>query len=108
MTINTYNPDKRYEMMAAILPDPKSENLPDAETILADLQKVIELCYIYTTDAGTAKELDASDLADAIITYLFTGWAWKAPDLEAAARAYWNPTTTSSDEAVAPEGSAGA
>ncbi|UUE19880.1 hypothetical protein [Microbacterium sp. J1-1] len=93
MTINTYNADKRYEMMAAILPDPKTENLPDAESILADLQKIIELCYIYTTDAGTAKELDASDLAEAIITYLFTEWAWKAPDLEAAARAHWGYPT---------------
>lgn len=108
MTINTYNPDKRYEMMAAILPDPKSENLPEAETILADLQKIIELCYIYTTDAGTAKELDASDLAEAIIAYLFNEWAWKAPDLEAAAREYWSPTTKSSGDIVAQEGTEGA
>lgn len=84
-----YNNDPRYEMMAALLPEP-GENLPDAKEIVDDLREIIALCHHYTLEAGTAKEKTASDLADAIINHLFGVWAiHKTPDLAEAAQKYW-------------------
>ena len=86
-----YNTDPRYEMMAALLPEP-GENLPDAKEIIEDIREIIALCHHYTLEAGTAKEKTASDLADAIINHLFCVWAiHKTPDLAEAAQKYWAP-----------------
>ena len=86
-----YNTDPRYAMMAALLPDPGTENLPDAEQILDDLREVIKLCYAYTLEErGGPKERTASELADAIIEHLFIEWGMhKTPDLAQFAQEHW-------------------
>lgn len=95
-----YNTDLRYEMMAALLPDPKKENLPDAEQILDDIREILKLCYAYTLEAGTAKERTASELAEAIVTHLFVEWgAHRTPDIAAFAEEYWKgPEDPKTDE----------
>lgn len=89
MSISTYNTDKRYEMMAAILPG-ENENKPDAEQIIEDLQEILKLCYAYTTTANTPNEFTASDLGEAIVDYLFTQWTGVI-DFEPYAVEFWNP-----------------
>lgn len=86
-----YNTDPRYEMMAALLPDPKTENLPDAEQIVDDLREVIKLCYAYTLEErGGPKERTASELAEAIISHLFIEWGMhKTLDLAQFAQELW-------------------
>lgn len=86
MTDHTYNPDKRYEMMAAILPNPSFDNLPDAAEILEDLHMILRLCYLYTTEADTPREQLASALAHRIVDELFESWNQYGVDFES----HWN------------------
>lgn len=88
MTISSYNPDKRYEMMSAILPG-ENQPIPDAEQVIEDLQQILKLCYAFTTDAGTPKERTASDLGEAIVTYLFATWTGIEVDFEPYSKEYW-------------------
>ncbi|OZB85379.1 hypothetical protein [Microbacterium sp. 13-71-7] len=81
MTLSTYNDDKQYEMMAALLPG-ENENTPDAGSVIDDLRQILFFCYEYTIDRNTPKESTAGDLADAIVAYLFNAWNGKALDFE--------------------------
>lgn len=92
MTFSTYNDDLRYEMMAEILPG-TNENTPDADTVIEDLREILKICYVYTADADTAKELSASDLGKAIVAYLFGSWAGRDSNFEKYAKEYWAPAT---------------
>ncbi|WP_144797722.1 hypothetical protein [Microbacterium paludicola] len=87
MTINTYNDDPRYEMMAAILPG-ENENTPDASTVVDDLREILKLCYIYSAPQPP-KEFSAADLGEAIVAYLVGQWTWDVPNFEKAAKEHW-------------------
>lgn len=89
MTINTYNPDKGYELMANIV---SSEMGPYDEEARTDMVHILKLCYIYSIDEGKPNEMTAGDLGQAIVAYLSGGWG--IPDFEKDAKEYWNPPAT--------------
>lgn len=86
MTINTFNQDKGYELMANIV---SSEMGPYDETAREDMVHILRLCYIYSADEGKPNELSAGDLGQAIVAYLSGGWG--IPNFENDAKAFWNP-----------------
>ncbi|VXC29645.1 conserved hypothetical protein [Microbacterium sp. 8M] len=88
MTLPTYNPDKKYEMMAALLPS-EGQNMPDPESIIEDLRQILILCYEYTINRDQPFEAPAGDLADAIVAYLFNAWADKTHDFETELRQWY-------------------
>lgn len=106
MTFPTYNPDLRYEMMNAILPDPQFENTPDTATVIDDLREILKLCYTYSAPQPP-KEFSAEDLGNAIVSYLFATWTGREHDFEQYAKEYWEPTPVSNetpDPSVDPRG----
>ncbi|MFS6529715.1 hypothetical protein V8Z69_07555 [Microbacterium aurugineum] len=88
MTIETHNPDRKYEMMAEILPR-EGQNLPDAEQIIDDLREILVRCYMYTIGRDTVKEHTAGTLADSIVNYLFASWTGREHDFEQYAKEIW-------------------
>lgn len=99
MSIPTYNPDKRYELMAAMLPGP-NQNMPDAESVVDDLREILRICYTFTTMAGSPKELTAAELASAIVSYLFNAWSTEEHEFERYAKEFWTPGSATVDQAT--------
>jgi hypothetical protein len=91
MTLPTYNPDKKYELMAAMLPGP-NQNMPDAESVVDDLREILKICYTFTTMVDTPRELTAAELANAIVSYLFSAWSTEDQDFERYAKEFWHPS----------------
>lgn len=94
MTISTYNNNPGYEIMAAVIDSPLC---PYEDGAKADITEILRLCYVYSVDAGTPKELTAAALAGAILTHLAMGYG--IPDFQKYAQEYWNgPAEPAPDE----------
>lgn len=86
-TTITYNENVGYELMAAIINSAQSGY---EETAQEDITEILKLCYVYSVDAGGPKEFSASDLGEAILTYL--GTSFNVPNFQDYARDYWRTT----------------